>query len=310
MPGKGDINPATGKAYAVNPATGNWDDNYWANTVEPQLRAKYGSTSSGGGGGSVADPIETARKLLEFNRQANQPVVQSLQSQIPEKEAAYQTLQGGYDKAISTSNARYDQLLKDVTSLSTQNVTESFGKRNIPVSSGIYGQEVADAVEPQTERIGIEREATVSGLEQNKALVGMEGISAVSAIEQAIAQLQAGDASGAVNSALAYIQQKQTADYNNKLLALKEAEANKPTADQYISVGENSSLFNPATGQWVTNPGIAAQVGSNTPSKVKLQDFSDDQQSVAPKKYAVASLGNGLVLYSDGSTGYGMSYGG
>ena len=42
MPQKGDINPATGKPYAVNPATGVWDDNYWATVVEPQLKGVYG----------------------------------------------------------------------------------------------------------------------------------------------------------------------------------------------------------------------------------------------------------------------------
>ena len=47
MPDKSSINPATGKAYAINPSSGVWDDNYWANTVEPQLKAQYGS--SGGG---------------------------------------------------------------------------------------------------------------------------------------------------------------------------------------------------------------------------------------------------------------------
>ncbi|MDE3194432.1 MAG: hypothetical protein KGN00_12175, partial [Chloroflexota bacterium] len=41
MPSKTDINPATGKQYAVNPATGVWDDNYWANIVEPQLKSQY-----------------------------------------------------------------------------------------------------------------------------------------------------------------------------------------------------------------------------------------------------------------------------
>lgn len=41
MPNKGDINPATGKAYAVNPATGHWDDNYWAQVVEPMLKQKF-----------------------------------------------------------------------------------------------------------------------------------------------------------------------------------------------------------------------------------------------------------------------------
>lgn len=44
---KTDINPATGKMYAINPATGVWDDNYWSNVVEPQLRGQAG----GGGGG-------------------------------------------------------------------------------------------------------------------------------------------------------------------------------------------------------------------------------------------------------------------
>lgn len=36
MPSKTDINPATGKQYAINPATGNWDDNYWA-SIEKTL---------------------------------------------------------------------------------------------------------------------------------------------------------------------------------------------------------------------------------------------------------------------------------
>lgn len=41
MPSKSDINPDTGKPYAVNPATGAWDDNYFAQVVEPQLRNIY-----------------------------------------------------------------------------------------------------------------------------------------------------------------------------------------------------------------------------------------------------------------------------
>lgn len=45
MPSKTDINPQTGKPYAVNPATGVWDDNYFATVVEPQFR---GSSNSAG----------------------------------------------------------------------------------------------------------------------------------------------------------------------------------------------------------------------------------------------------------------------
>lgn len=40
----GDINPKTGKAYAINPGSGNWDDNYFAQN--------FGGASQGGGGGS------------------------------------------------------------------------------------------------------------------------------------------------------------------------------------------------------------------------------------------------------------------
>lgn len=41
MPAPTDINPTTGKAYAINPATGNWDDNFFAQN--------YGGGGGGGG---------------------------------------------------------------------------------------------------------------------------------------------------------------------------------------------------------------------------------------------------------------------
>ena len=46
MPSKFDINPATGKEYGINPATGVQDDTYWSEVVEPNL----------GGGRSAAGP--------------------------------------------------------------------------------------------------------------------------------------------------------------------------------------------------------------------------------------------------------------
>jgi len=40
-PNKGDINPITDKAYAVNPATGVWDDGYWATVIEPLIKLQF-----------------------------------------------------------------------------------------------------------------------------------------------------------------------------------------------------------------------------------------------------------------------------
>ncbi len=50
---KTDINPATGQPYAVNPATGVWDDTYWSEVVEPSL---------GMGGGS---PEQMAQQMID-----------------------------------------------------------------------------------------------------------------------------------------------------------------------------------------------------------------------------------------------------
>jgi len=65
MPSKFDINPATGRQYGVNPATGVQDDNYWANVVEPSLKARSGSGS--GSRIPTADDIlrEQKAKLTE-----------------------------------------------------------------------------------------------------------------------------------------------------------------------------------------------------------------------------------------------------
>jgi hypothetical protein len=74
MPGKFDINPATGHQYGENPNRG-WvqDDNYWGNVVEPQLKGQ----SNGGGNGSGdfgVDKILQAYKErdAEFKRLAGE----------------------------------------------------------------------------------------------------------------------------------------------------------------------------------------------------------------------------------------------
>jgi len=65
MPGKSDINPATNKQYAVNPATGVWDDTYWAEVVEPSLR---GGSGGGGSGDFGVDKILEAYKQRQEER--------------------------------------------------------------------------------------------------------------------------------------------------------------------------------------------------------------------------------------------------
>jgi hypothetical protein len=106
MASKSDINPATGKAYAVNPSTGNWDDNYWANTVEPALKS-----ANGGASGNYGD---IAAQALELQRKANEPVVQSLQASLPEISAKYQTERTRLQDSQPSLEQRYDNLITEI----------------------------------------------------------------------------------------------------------------------------------------------------------------------------------------------------
>src|ERR1051326_2412506 len=93
MPSKSDINPATGKAYAVNPSTGVWDDNYFANVVEPQLRGGGGGASSSGNfsvGG--IDPLAAARAAQQLQIEANKPAIETLTTQKGSLEDKYKAL--------------------------------------------------------------------------------------------------------------------------------------------------------------------------------------------------------------------------
>lgn len=115
MPQKGDINPQTGLPYAVNPATGQWDDNYWASTVEPSLRNGGGNsggfssaanTYGGGYGGGNGDVMALAQQIASFSNQSANPVYSSL-------------------------SERYKALLDDVG----QQASRELGARGIPLSS-------------------------------------------------------------------------------------------------------------------------------------------------------------------------------
>ena len=111
MPTKESINPQTGLPYAVNPQTGVFDDNYWANVVEPQLRSgggqslgQYGGGQAVGGGGG--DVLGLAQQIAGFGQQQQSGVVNSLSD-------------------------RYKALLEQVGNQASREL----GARGIPISS-------------------------------------------------------------------------------------------------------------------------------------------------------------------------------
>lgn len=87
LPGKQDINPATGLRYDVNPTTGVPDDNYWAQVAEPQLK----SSSMGGGaglglGGANGQPMFDL--VGATNAAYNTPEIQAANKAITDRQLA------------------------------------------------------------------------------------------------------------------------------------------------------------------------------------------------------------------------------
>jgi hypothetical protein len=124
---KTDINPATGKMYAVNPSTGNWDDNYWA-----QNEARFNAGSSAGSSGSydiasilAKQQAESEAKLAEqaTARTAFNTKLQGEESTFLNKfRTEYPTVLSGLESTLGIPGLREQalgstQALGDISSL-------------------------------------------------------------------------------------------------------------------------------------------------------------------------------------------------
>lgn len=261
---KGDTNPQTGKAYAVNPSTGAWDDNYWANVVEPQMIAK--------------DPVAQAQKIqqqqMQLQQEAIKPAIQSLEAGIPETQQKFATERTQLEQSKTPLKQRYSSLLDELkrregveTKQVGINTAQEYGKRGIPLSSGVYANDLQNKTGDisqyyggQYKDVSLSQEENLSGIDKLIATLTGQETESVRAIRNAMAQLQAGGAQSGIQNALSLLQQQQQQQQfesqqglSQQELALKQRElelAQQPKApEQYATLGEGSTLFNLLTGQ-------------------------------------------------------------
>lgn len=249
----GEINPKTGKAYAINPASGNWDDNYFAQTYGNNAANNYGNP------GSVMTPeqyaqqtIKAAQAVRDFNIQSNQPAIAS------------------YEASKVPLNQRYQNLLNTIKGNQTvaenrQTVTtgNELAKRGLSNDSGVYQQEMTNAVNPVTQGFTNQYEGALAN--QNVDL---------SAIENAIASLKTGNPESSVSAALNIGSQEQQAQQFAQNLAQQKAIADAQMAFQreqsdqsqkqrYLSVGAGG-LYDTQTGKVIQGiDALKAQVGGS-----------------------------------------------
>lgn len=231
MPAASDINPKTGKAYAVRP-DGVWDDNYFAQN--------FGGGSSGGG-----SQEDTIRRAIEMQKEANKPAIQSLEASIPEIQTGYKQQKEQLEAEKSPLKERYDNLLNSIkgnqtTAENRQTVTtrNELGRRGITSDSGLFEQTVTNAVNPITQQYtsmykdtALQGDTAMRELVNRIANLGTQETAETRAVRNAIAQLQAGAGQSGITQGLGefrYNQQREDAR------AASEAQARAAEQEQAL----------------------------------------------------------------------------
>ena len=193
-----------------------WDEasalaDYKATGGAGKYDASVSGGSSMGGGGNWQDILRQSQQMYQ---EAVKPQITALEAQKPQAET------------------RYQQLLNDITRLTTKSTAQEFGKRGIPLDSTLYGQELAQATEPQIAQAGETRTNELNN------------------IINTIASLQSGALTGGASQAMSLYNAQQQANQQTQQNALQQQQlAQQAQQNQYQTMGEGQTLYDTATGK-------------------------------------------------------------
>lgn len=220
----------------INPASGVWDDNYYAKTY-----GSGGSSSSSGGSSLNFDDI--VKKTIELQKQANQPAVDSLNASIPEINTQYSGAIQRAEGQRKPLEDRYANLIGEIkgnqtSSENRQTVStrNELGRRGL-VGGGLYDQTLTDAVNPITQQYtgmlkdtGIAQEQGLASITDLIANLTGQQVNATRGVQNSIAQLQSGAAStgiqqgiGQYNTQVQQAEQQRQAEENARQQAIQNA---------------------------------------------------------------------------------------
>ena len=271
---------------------------------DPGQVARYereaGLSSGGGGGdGGGGNVLETAKQLLGFQQQANQPAIQSLQTQVGEVGQSFAGQRQRLESGIQPLKDRYNQILEEMKGRVSTDISREYGRRGIPLSSGMFEQDLTSKINPLTRDIGLAREEGVRGIQDLIASLTGQETESKRNILNAIAQLQAGEPSGAITQALSLLSNQRSQQQATSEQAWKE-KVYKETTLPESQYATKKPYYEPKTG--VDTPiDFASEYanfqkqfsqGISTPTPTPLQSRN---------VYPVQQLVDGRTRYSDGS---------
>lgn len=239
----------------------------------------YRVVNNGNGTRSVVEngtvSARQAAKAAADRQAAIQPAIKSYQDTIPEINSAYDTEAARLQGEQQPLKDRYQILLDSLKTQKTGDISaqtritnSELAKRGITNDSTFAQQELFNTTNPINERYSnIERTTNLDESDAlraiSDAITGLvpKRTADLRSITQAIADLQAGTGNQSVNDYLQLAQQGFANNYTNLNYneqvkqnainqALAQAQADIAKNQQnYITLGEGDTLFNPKTGQ-------------------------------------------------------------
>ena len=233
--------------------------------VERYNRELGGSTGASGGG--VQDFTSYLAAQQAATDKAIAPAIQSLEEQKPITQQAYAQQATNLQQTSSNVEQRYKSLLDSLTGKETQEkaqvgmaTSREFGKRGVPLSSGIYDQALIEKYQPisqyysgLTQQTGVAREGDLMKIAQALAMNPIELQQALNQINQAQATLKMGGAKDSISNAINQQQFGSNLDLKNRELAqslsiwqqedpLRQAQIQAYKAQAAQTAGNNSGL--------------------------------------------------------------------
>jgi len=187
------------------------------------------------------------KKAVQMAQETVKPVVSSLTASIPEIQSRFAQEKTRLQGQVQPLSDRYSSLLDEIkgnqktaTEQQTVATANELGRRGVSTTSGLGEQTIASSLlpvnrtfTPLIQQTGLAREADLSALQnQITGLTGQE-TNSLRDIQNAIAQLQSGAATGAVPTALSLLgSQQQASQFAQQQQRLAQVDENTAQASK------------------------------------------------------------------------------
>ncbi len=240
--------------------------------------------------------VNSAQALQQFQVQANQPAIQTLQNQ-------YNPSTGG-----GALVDKYNDLLSSIKGVGSVAVNQAtlgaaneLGQRGLLPSSSLYQQSVGSALQPVT-----------SGIQQNLATVGLGEQQDLGNIANQIAQLQAGNPTASITGAQNLLQLQQQQQLIPSQIGYTQAQTQEAqTAANYIPTAYGGNIFNTSSGNFQNPLTNFLTTGNITPISTNTNNSNNNYTPTAintAKKNTNNNNPTGNNTFNAINTGYATGY--